>query len=64
MTRRIKTRPIEGAIPADMPGFIEPQLATLRAKAPKGRHEIKYDGYRVQVHLNKGKKVFTHNGIQ
>ena len=25
--------------------------------------KIKYDGYRVQVHLNKGKKkVFTRNG--
>jgi bifunctional non-homologous end joining protein LigD len=36
--------------------------AALRAKAPKGPqwlHEIKYDGYRVQVHLNKGKKVIA-----
>jgi bifunctional non-homologous end joining protein LigD len=52
----------------EMPGFIKPQLATLKApKAPIGRrwlHEIKYDGYRVQVHLNKGKKkVFTRNGL-
>jgi bifunctional non-homologous end joining protein LigD len=51
----------------DMPGFIKPQLATLKAKAPKGEqwiHEIKYDGYRVQVHLNSGrKKVFTRNGL-
>ena len=50
-----------------MPGFIEPQLATLKAKAPQGEqwiHEIKYDGYRVQVHLNSGrKKVFTRNGL-
>ena len=49
-----------------MPGFI-PQLATLKSKAPKGEqwlHEIKYDGYRVQVHLNRGrKKVFTRNGL-
>ena len=40
-----------------MPGFIKPQLATLKSKAPAGEqwlHEIKYDGYRVQVHLNKG----------
>jgi len=46
-----------------MPGFIKPQLATLKSRAPKGDqwlHEIKYDGYRVQVHLNRGrKKVFT-----
>ena len=50
-----------------MPGFIKPQLATLKAKAPSGEqwlHEIKFDGYRVQVHLNKGKKrVFTRNGL-
>ena len=50
-----------------MPGFIKPQLATLKSRAPKGDqwlHEIKYDGYRVQVHLNRGrKKVFTRNGL-
>ena len=50
-----------------MPGFIKPQLATLRSKAPKGPHwlhEIKLDGYRVQVHLIKGKKkVFTRTGL-
>jgi bifunctional non-homologous end joining protein LigD len=51
----------------EMPGFIKPQLATLKAKAPVGPHwlhEIKFDGYRVQVHLNKGKrKVYTRNGL-
>ena len=49
-----------------MPGFIKPQLATLKSKAPKGDwlHEIKYDGYRVQIHINAGKKrVFTRNGL-
>ncbi|MDI2073887.1 non-homologous end-joining DNA ligase [Bradyrhizobium sp. Mp27] len=50
-----------------MPGFIKPQLATLKTKAPQGEqwlHEIKYDGYRVQVHLNRArKKVFTRNGL-
>ncbi len=49
-----------------MPGFIKPQLATLRSKAPKNGylHEIKYDGYRVQLHLNKGKaKAYTRNGL-
>jgi ATP-dependent DNA ligase len=49
-----------------MPGFIPPQLATLKLKAPMGDkwiHEIKFDGYRVQVHLNKGKaKIYTRNG--
>jgi bifunctional non-homologous end joining protein LigD len=50
-----------------MPGFIKPQLATLKSKAPAGDqwlHEIKYDGYRVQLHLNKGKrKVYTRTGL-
>jgi bifunctional non-homologous end joining protein LigD len=50
-----------------MPGFIKPQLATLKARAPSGDqwlHEIKFDGYRVQIHLNKGKrKVYTRNGL-
>jgi bifunctional non-homologous end joining protein LigD len=50
-----------------MPGFIKPQLATLKTKAPKGDlwlHEIKYDGYRVQVHVNSGrKKVYSRNGL-
>ncbi|MBR1302166.1 non-homologous end-joining DNA ligase [Bradyrhizobium sp. AUGA SZCCT0042] len=49
-----------------MPGFIKPQLAILKSKAPVGQqwlHEIKYDGYRVQVYVNAGKKkVYTRNG--
>ena len=48
-------------------GFIKPQLATLKSKAPKGEqwlHEIKYDGYRIQIHANRGrKKVYTRNGL-
>src|SRR5450631_1023514 len=50
-----------------MPGFIKSKLATLKTRAPKGDHwfhEIKFDGYRVQIHLNKGKrKVFTRTGL-
>ncbi|MGY8633567.1 non-homologous end-joining DNA ligase [Bradyrhizobium sp. 14AA] len=49
-----------------MPGFIKPQLATLKMKAPTGGdwiHEIKYDGYRAQVHVHRGAaKIFTRNG--
>ncbi len=49
-----------------MPGFIKPQLATLKSKAPSGEqwiHEIKYDGYRLQPHVERGKaKIFTRNG--
>jgi bifunctional non-homologous end joining protein LigD len=49
-----------------MPGFIKPQLATLKSTAPSGEqwlNEIKYDGYRIQVLVNRGKKrAFTRNG--
>jgi bifunctional non-homologous end joining protein LigD len=69
LSKRSKTRfrAIEGAKPSEMPGFIKPQLATLKSKAPKGEqwlHEIKFDGYRVQIHINNGKrKVYTRNGL-
>ena len=66
MTKRAQSV-VAATTSAEMPGFIKPQLATLKAKAPAGDqwlHEIKFDGYRVQVHLNKGKKrVFTRNGL-
>jgi bifunctional non-homologous end joining protein LigD len=48
-----------------MPGFIGPQLATLKTKPPKGDylHEIKFDGYRAQVHLLRGKPtIYTRSG--
>jgi ATP-dependent DNA ligase len=52
---------------SEMPGFIKPQLANLKANAPAGDqwlHEIEFDGYRIQIHLNRGKrKVYTRNGL-
>ena len=51
---------------APYPGFIEPSLATSVEKVPSGErwiHEIKFDGYRVQVHLRDAAvKVFTRRG--
>jgi bifunctional non-homologous end joining protein LigD len=51
---------------APFPGFIEPALATSIEKTPSGSrwiHEIKFDGYRVQLHIaNEGAHVFTRNG--
>lgn len=48
------------------PGFIEPALASSIERVPDGArwiHEIKFDGYRVQVHIHKGQvKVFTRRG--
>jgi len=53
-------------IKAPFPGFIEPALATAITKVPSGNrwiHEIKFDGYRVQVHLaNEASKIFTRRG--
>jgi bifunctional non-homologous end joining protein LigD len=63
MVKRAKSR--VRAASAEMPGFIKPQLATLKTKAPSEGyvHEIKYDGYRVQVHVDKGAiRIFTRNG--
>jgi bifunctional non-homologous end joining protein LigD len=48
------------------PGFIEPALATSIDKVPSGArwiHEIKFDGYRVQIHLhNAAVSIFTRRG--
>src|ERR1700720_3324675 len=48
------------------PRFIEPALASSIDKVPSGErwiHEIKFDGYRVQVHLRDAAvKVFTRRG--
>lgn len=64
---RLSAKTIEGARPAEMPGFVKPQLATLKSRTPGGTqwlHEIKYDGYRLQIHLNRGKrKAYTRNGL-
>ena len=61
-----RRKPTAIGIKAPYPGFIEPALATSIDKVPSGErwlHEIKFDGYRVQVHLaNNGVKVFTRRG--
>jgi len=63
---RFTARMIKGATPGEMPGFIEPALATRRDEAPVGEkwvHEVKYDGWRVQAHLNGGEvTLFTRRG--
>lgn len=59
-------RPAIIGIKAPFPGVIEPALASSIEKVPSGErwiHEVKFDGYRVQVHLaNKAVKVFTRRG--
>jgi bifunctional non-homologous end joining protein LigD len=61
-----RRKPAAIGVKAPFPGFIEPALATSVDKVPSGArwiHEIKFDGYRVQVHLaNEAVKVFTRRG--
>ncbi len=63
---RFIARTLPGAKPAPFPGFIEPCLPTLKKHVPSGErwvHEIKHDGYRVQVHLVGGvPKLITRRG--
>ncbi|MET3840479.1 ATP-dependent DNA ligase [Bradyrhizobium sp. OAE829] len=55
-----------GLLKAPFLGFIEPALATSIDNVPNGErwiHEIKFDGYRIQVHLaHQEIKVYTRRG--
>jgi bifunctional non-homologous end joining protein LigD len=45
-----------------MPDFIDPQLATLSVETPSGSqwvHEVKFDGYRAQVRVEKGRATIN-----
>jgi bifunctional non-homologous end joining protein LigD len=63
-TRATRKRIIERSA---LPGFVEPALATLVVKAPDSArfiHEIKFDGYRMQARLDRGKvKLLTRKGL-
>ena len=52
---------------ARLPDFVEPQLAQSLAKPPSGprwAHEIKFDGYRMQLRVQRGKAVLlTRKGL-
>jgi bifunctional non-homologous end joining protein LigD len=65
-----KTRPaarITGVRKGRMPDNFQPQLASLSDRAPEGDewlHEIKYDGYRLLVHIDGGSvKLITRGGL-
>ncbi len=50
-----------------LPDFVPPSLATLRESPPLGGgwlHEIKFDGYRVELRLDRGKvRLLTRKGL-
>ena len=50
-----------------MPGFVEPQLASLVERPPQGAgwaHEIKFDGYRMQLRVEGGEaRLRTRKGL-
>src|SRR5258708_34674970 len=70
LERLLQAAPLE-----DFPGFISPQLAGEARSAPNGDdwvHELKFDGYRTQVHLqtkslhggnNPKPRLFTRSGL-
>jgi bifunctional non-homologous end joining protein LigD len=64
--RRVDPTVLPGAKQAPFPGFVEPCHPTLRENAPSdGRwiHELKFDGYRTQAHLQNGRPViYTRAG--
>jgi bifunctional non-homologous end joining protein LigD len=56
---------LSGARKAALPEFVSPQLATLVKEAPRGNewlHELKFDGYRLLCHLQRGHvRLWTRN---
>jgi bifunctional non-homologous end joining protein LigD len=56
---------LPGARKTAMPEFVSPQLATLMKEAPKGDewlHELKFDGYRLLCHVQRGHvRLWTRN---
>ena len=50
-----------------LPGFVEPQLCKLVDHPPSGAnwvHEVKFDGYRMQLRVENGKaRLFTRKGL-
>jgi bifunctional non-homologous end joining protein LigD len=61
-----RRKPAAIGIKAPYPGIIEPALAVPIDKAPKGErwiHEVKFDGYRVQLHLiHEAVTIYTRRG--
>ena len=61
-----RRKPAAIGVKAPYPGFVEPALASTIGKVPAGErwiHEIKFDGYRVQLHIiNEAARILTRRG--
>jgi len=61
MSRNPRGRPIDAPL-----GFIHPCRPTVAERPPRGpgwTHELKYDGYRLQIHVRDGRvRLYTMNG--
>ncbi|HEY2446939.1 MAG TPA: DNA ligase D [Rhizomicrobium sp.] len=62
-----RAKPMPARQVARMPRFVPPQLCTLTEHAPSGAdwvHEIKFDGYRIQLHAQNGNAaLLTRKGL-
>jgi bifunctional non-homologous end joining protein LigD len=62
-----RARPARARKIARLPQFVEPQLATLVDRPPRGAgwaHEVKFDGYRLQLRVEDGEAVLrTRKGL-
>ena len=60
-------KPIEGKKISSILRFVEPQLCKLLERPPAGAgwaHEVKFDGYRMQLRVEDGKaKLLTRKGL-
>ncbi len=68
LIKTVKARaPAKAKTVATLPGFIEPQLTKTLKKPPAGpgwAHEIKFDGYRMQLRTMGGKAtLFSRKGL-
>ncbi len=62
-----KPEPVKTKKVSKLPHFVEPQLCRLVDAPPSGKdwvHEVKFDGYRMQLRVENGKvKLFTRKGL-
>lgn len=67
VTTRSRPKSTRQYVAQPMPGFVEFQHPQLVDKPPEGErwvHEVKWDGYRLQLHAAGGKPtIYTRNGL-